>query len=122
MRADSIEEHLAAMGHAPYQHPTPDGSPRRGEAWLGTMLARFRFALALADGGLDDTEVDLDCLVARLGDPREPAGARLLAHLVGRSPTPNERSSLASYSSHSTRPTRARGLALALSSPAASTC
>lgn len=77
---------LARMGHAPFAWPTPDGYPTRGEAWLGTLVERFRFALALV-GPVE----------AELAQIRDGAGgeAPLLAHLLGRKATDVERDAFA---------------------------
>jgi uncharacterized protein (DUF1800 family) len=114
-----LRRHLEAMGHAPHHHPTPDGYPEDGDAWLGTMLPRFRFALALVDGELDDTRVDLERLRSSLGDSAQPAD--VFAYLVGRVPTSRERRAISSYledpSAH-----EARLFSLGLSSPGYQRC
>jgi hypothetical protein len=51
------------MGQPLFQWPTPDGFPDRSEAWNGTLLSRWRFALALANGNLPGTQLDLNALV-----------------------------------------------------------
>lgn len=49
------QQHLAAMGQAPFQWPMPDGFPVEPEAWTGTLLARWNFANDLAHGRIDGT-------------------------------------------------------------------
>ena len=39
---------LARLGELPYQHPTPEGYPERGDAWTGTLWWRWRTAWDLA--------------------------------------------------------------------------
>ncbi len=82
---------LGHMGHAPYAWPTPDGYPQRGDAWLGSLLGRFRFAFDLARGG-GDARVELSRLEAAVSgaDKKE----RLVAHLLGRAPDARERATL----------------------------
>jgi hypothetical protein len=55
--------YLAEMGQPLFQWPTPDGFPDRAEAWVGTLLTRWRFALALANGNLPGARLDLPALV-----------------------------------------------------------
>ncbi len=75
---------LGRMGHAPYAWPTPDGYPAEGEAWLSTLMNRFRFAFALTGGRLDDTRVDLARLQGAASG--EDKVAALSSHLLGRRP------------------------------------
>jgi uncharacterized protein (DUF1800 family) len=98
---------LGRMGHAPYAWPTPDGYPAPGEAWLSTLMLRFRFAFALGGGEIEGTRIDADRLRAAVGghDPM----ARVVAHVLGRTPRAHERELLGEGP---------RALALALSSPA----
>jgi uncharacterized protein (DUF1800 family) len=46
----NVQQHLEAMGQPLYQWPMPDGYPDQTEAWKGSLLARWNFALALAHG------------------------------------------------------------------------
>ena len=87
-RKDTLAS-LGRMGHAPFTWPTPDGYPERGDAWLATMLERFRFALGLAHGQLAGASVPLD-------DLRRAAGSddAVVAHVLGRRPSPTERAAL----------------------------
>ncbi|HJL18775.1 MAG TPA: DUF1800 domain-containing protein [Sandaracinaceae bacterium LLY-WYZ-13_1] len=111
-----LQAHIARMGQSPHDHPTPDGYPLEGEAFLGTLLSRWRFAVALADGGLDDTRADLARLRRALGDG---SALGLWRHLVGRDPDAAERAALASQARDGAA---ARTLALVLSSPGYQTC
>jgi uncharacterized protein (DUF1800 family) len=95
---------LERMGQAPFQYPGPDGHPLEAAPWLGSLLWRFNFALALQQGGLDGTRVDAVRIIERFGSIE-----RLAAHLFGRVPGALEGELLRS----SRRP-----LALALASPA----
>ena len=82
-----LQDSLQAMGQALFQCPTPDGYSAEAAPWVGTLLARWRFASDLARDGLAGTRVDLDALAGAAG-----GGLRLLAHLVGRRPAPREES------------------------------
>lgn len=72
-----LQEELAAMGHADYAWPTPDGPPDVADAWLHNLLPRWRFALRLADNAYKGTRWRWsEALLAELDQP-----AALLNHL-----------------------------------------
>ena len=96
-------EHLRRMGQSPFRYPTPEGAPDVGPAWTGTLLWRWRLAMALEQGEVAGTSIDVPRLVARAGGVEG-----LAAHLLGRTPDASERAALAT--SH-------RPLALLLASP-----
>ena len=104
----ALLEFLKRMGQAPFQYPTPEGAPDVAPAWSGTLLWRWRLAMALTGGELPGTSVDAERLAARTGGP-----VGLAAHLLGRTPDDAERSALAA----SPRP-----LALLLASPGFQRC
>ncbi|MEP7384697.1 MAG: DUF1800 domain-containing protein [Gemmatimonadota bacterium] len=95
---------LERLGQLPFQFPTPDGYPDEAAPWLGTLLWRWQFAAALAEGRIVGTTVDVAALVRRAGGERA-----LFSHLLGRAPSTAE--------VDAARVSR-RTLALALSSPA----
>jgi uncharacterized protein (DUF1800 family) len=103
---------LVAMGHAPFQYPTPDGYPSDPEAWRGGLLWRFRLAGALMAGQAHGTRVDAPGLVRRAGGVR-----RLAAHLLGRRPSKAETQALNAARAPTTGGVAA-GIALLLASPA----
>jgi len=79
---------LGRMAHRPFAWPTPDGYPQRGEAWLHTLLPRFRFAFELCQDRIEGTRVDAEGLeIAVRGDDKP---SRLVAHLLGRAPDARE--------------------------------
>ncbi len=82
----ALHEMLRRMGHAPYQHPTPDGYADDEPSWLGTLLWRWNFAAALAGNRIDGTRVDAAALRSALGGEDG-----LRAHLLGRRATVAER-------------------------------
>jgi hypothetical protein len=96
------------MGHAPFNYPTPDGYPEQAAPWMGTLLWRWNFAVALAENKIKGTRVNFDSL-------RDNAGGddRLMAHLLGRKATLEE---IEAYEESGA------GLALMLASPAFQTC
>ncbi len=57
-------KYLAEMGQPLFQWPTPDGFPDNAAAWQGTLLTRWRFALALLYNHLPGTTLDLQSLRA----------------------------------------------------------
>ena len=81
-----IEDYLLRMGHAPFHYPTPDGYPEKAAPWLGTLLWRWNFAVALTNNQLDsDTKLDAEKLRASFATEEN-----LMAHLLGRAPTADE--------------------------------
>lgn len=110
-RTDSgleIVDYLRRMGHAPFNYPSPDGYPEPASPWLGTLLWRWNFALAVSENAIRGTRIDFAML-------REQAGGDqgLMAHLLGRQPTAEE---VEAYIESGA------GLALMLASPAFQRC
>ena len=101
-------DYLHRMGHAPFNYPTPDGYPESATPWMGTLLWRWNFALALSDNKVKGTKVGFAALQRTLGGEDG-----LMAHLLGRKPTAAE---TAAYHESGA------GLALILASPAFQTC
>jgi uncharacterized protein (DUF1800 family) len=62
----SLQEHLDRMGQPLYQWPMPDGYPERTSAWTSSLLARWNFAIALGEGRVKGTDLDLKDLLARI--------------------------------------------------------
>ncbi len=62
-------EFLQRMGQAPFQHPTPDGYPDEASPWLGTLLWRWNFSLALAANQVPSVRVSIDRLMSAIGGP-----------------------------------------------------
>lgn len=82
----AIQDYLLRMGHAPFHYPTPDGYPEEAAPWLGTLLWRWNFAVALTGNTLDkETKLDADKLRASFANEEN-----LMAHLLGRAPTADE--------------------------------
>jgi uncharacterized protein (DUF1800 family) len=103
-----IVEYLRRMGHAPFNYPTPDGYPEPASPWLGTLLWRWNFALALSENQLKGTRVDFESLVKNAG-----GDAGLMTHLLGRQPTAEETGAYQESGA---------GLALMLAAPAFQRC
>ncbi len=103
-----IIDYLRRMGHAPFNYPTPDGYPEPAAPWLGTLLWRWNFALALHDEKLKGTRIDFAAL-------RQNAGGDegVMAHVLGRKPTVAEAEAYHESGA---------GLALLLASPAFQRC
>jgi hypothetical protein len=103
-----IIDYLKRMGHAPFNYPTPEGYPDQAAPWMGTLLWRWNFAVALSQNQIKGTHVELDAL-------RESAGGNehVMAHLLGRKPKPAEVQAFADSGD---------GLALMLASPAFQWC
>ena len=95
-----VIDHLTKMGQSPYLWPMPDGYPDKAEAWTGSMLGRWNFALALAGGQIGGASLD----ASRTHDPLED--------VLGR-----HRSNTNIVEEHSKRLPKDQALALCLSSP-----
>lgn len=76
--------HLALMGQLPFHWAMPDGYPDAARAWSTSLLARWNFALALVNGQIAGTTVDLKGLAkaANAGGPAAIADA-FTALLIG---------------------------------------
>ncbi len=88
----NLLEPLQRMGHGLFQHPTPDGYPDEELPWMGTLMWRWNFAVALADGKQNGVRINLHDLRRQLHF--SPSG--WFPHLVGRAPTEAEQKSLKS--------------------------
>ena len=103
-----IVDYLRRMGHAPFNYPTPDGYPEPAAPWLGTLLWRWNFALALGENKLKGTKIEFTSLQQNAG-----GDLGLMSHLLGRKPTAEE-----TQAYHNS----GAGLALVLASPAFQRC
>lgn len=103
-----IVDYLKRMGHAPFNYPTPDGYPEQAAPWMGTLLWRWNFAVALSENKIQGTKIDADTLRTNAG-----GDDKLMSHLLGRKPIPEE---TAAYHDSGA------GLALILASPAFQRC
>lgn len=103
-----ITEYLLRMGQAPFHYPTPEGYPIAAATWLGTLLWRWNFAVALTEQRIPGTYVDHAGLEKSYGSI--PA---MMAGFLGRQATAEESDAYV-QSGH--------GLALILSSPAFQYC
>ena len=103
-----IVDYLRRMGHAPFNYPTPDGYPEEEAPWMGTLLWRWNFALALSENKINGTKLNPDSLRKNFG-----GDAGLMSHLLGRKPSADE-----SQAYHES----GAGLALMLASPAFQRC
>lgn len=86
-----LVEYLMRMGQPPFQFPTPDGYPEAPAHWVGTLLWRWNFALALTANRVPNVNVLVPRLVEALsaqGETLKPDV--LMAHFFGRVPTPDE--------------------------------
>ena len=103
-----IVDYLLRMGHAPFHYPTPDGYPEEASPWMGTLLWRWNFVVALCEDKIKGTRIDGEALKKTFNGDEG-----LMAHLIGRQPTTDE---MRSYHESGA------GLALALASPAFQKC
>jgi hypothetical protein len=125
-----VTEALHRMGHGLFQYPTPDGYPDQELPWMGTLMWRWNFALALANNSQPGVRLTLPPLLKALGTGRLRVTERLFGHLAGRAPTAAELEALAqadgsleaSPGKDSFETMAAQTLGLILSSPAFQRC
>ncbi len=86
-------EPLQRMGHGLFQYPTPDGYPDEELPWMGSLMWRWNFGLALAAGHQAGARVDLRSLRKGLG--KEAGAQAWFRYLVGRVPTEAEAQAVA---------------------------
>jgi uncharacterized protein (DUF1800 family) len=103
-----IISYLNRMGHAPFSHPTPDGYPEQAAPWMGTLLWRWNFAVALSQNRIKGTRINFEKLRRHAGGDEG-----LMAHLLGRQASREE--------AKACRDSQA-ALALLLASPAFQRC
>jgi uncharacterized protein (DUF1800 family) len=108
----ALTEFLLRMGHAPYQYPTPEGYADRAGPWMGTLLWRWKFSVALATNSIKGTSVDWD--KCRRSFRNEES---LVAHLLGRMPNEEESQSFGVF-----RERPQNGFAVMLASPGFQRC
>lgn len=94
---NGVLEPLHRMGHGLFQYPTPDGYPDEELPWMGTLMWRWNFSLALAGGKQPGARVNLTPLIQALQTEKkqEPDAATWFGHLIGRKPTEKELAALA---------------------------
>ena len=61
-----MHEYLARMGQPYFAWPTPDGFPDRSEPWMGNLVPRWQFALAIARNEIDGTKIDIASLANKV--------------------------------------------------------
>ncbi len=103
-----VVDYLLRMGQVPFGYPTPDGYPEQAEPWLGTLLWRWNFAVALSRNRIKGTRVDFAALTRNAG-----GNDALMAHLLGRTATAEEAQAYRDSGD---------GLALLLASPGFQRC
>lgn len=129
--ADSgVTEALHRMGHGLFQYPTPDGYPDQELPWMGTLMWRWNFALALANNNQPGARFALPALLKALGGDRSMDTDRLFGHFAGRSPNTSESTALTQLKDHLKTPSgratfetmAAQAVGLILASPAFQRC
>jgi hypothetical protein len=79
-------QYLAEMGQPLFQWPTPDGFPDYAAAWNGSLMTRWRFALALVSDEIAGTVIDWAALSQPIGEASLETGLKQFATLLlGRS-------------------------------------
>lgn len=70
---------LRNMGQPLYEWPMPDGFPVDSDAWTGSLLARWNFAIRLLDDDVRGVRVPWDALKERAGWDKEAIARRILS-------------------------------------------
>lgn len=108
-----VLEPLQRMGHGLFQYPTPDGYPDEELPWMGSLMWRWNFGLALAAGHQAGARVELGSMRKALGG--KPGAEGWFRHLVGRAPTAEEAAAVTGETDEQT-------VGLILASPAFQRC
>jgi uncharacterized protein (DUF1800 family) len=61
-----LATYLSLMGQPAFEWPTPDGPPHRSDAWIGNLMPRWQFALALARNEIQGTSFNPEVLLKGL--------------------------------------------------------
>jgi uncharacterized protein (DUF1800 family) len=83
-------DYLERMGQGVFEYPTPDGYPDKATPWLGTLLWRWNFAFALADGKVPTVQAPVQKLLHALEANGEGSETTLFRYFVGRLPQDQE--------------------------------
>ncbi|MEL6270837.1 MAG: DUF1800 domain-containing protein [Chloroflexota bacterium] len=52
-------QRLEAMGHRPFDYPTPDGYPDTAQSWTGSLLNRWNLVIDAISGSLPGVTIDM---------------------------------------------------------------
>lgn len=112
----AVLEPLQRMGHGLFQYPTPDGYPDDELPWMGTLMWRWNFGLAVASGKQPGVKVNDRAILKALGvNAKTSPVSAWFSHLVGRAPSPEELEAFTAVDEPQT-------LGLILASPAFQRC
>jgi hypothetical protein len=78
-------EYVVRMGQGPFRYPTPDGYPDEAKPWMGTLMWRWHFSVALKKNAIPGVQVDWERLAVHHGSERN-----LMTGILGRQPTAEE--------------------------------
>jgi uncharacterized protein (DUF1800 family) len=88
---EPLQKHLAAMGQPLYQWPMPDGFPTKTEAWTGSLLPRWNYAMALTANQIGGTQVNLEIPFMKMNAKDDTARLNVLIEtLLARRASDNE--------------------------------
>jgi len=103
-----LQERLAKMGQPLYQWPMPDGFPVDAVAWKGSLLARWNFALDLAEGRIKGTSINHERL-------KGLDAAGICSAMLGVSPESPQMKSLMTRMPNDSKPAETAALCMASS-------
>lgn len=81
---EGLQGELAAMGHLPFDWPSPDGPPDTAAAWSAALLPRWQFAIRLARGEIEGTEIPMEAMGGFEGEKPSEQLDSMALRLLGR--------------------------------------
>jgi uncharacterized protein (DUF1800 family) len=75
-------EYVMRMGQEPFSYPTPDGYPDEAEPWMGTLMWRWHFSVALKNNAIPGTRIDWPKLKTL-----HETDQNMMASILGRQPS-----------------------------------
>ncbi|HEX4143285.1 MAG TPA: DUF1800 domain-containing protein [Pirellulales bacterium] len=113
-----LAAHLQAMGQRPFAWAMPDGYPTQSDVWASNLTPRWRFAISLAHGDIEETHIDYSSL-ERLLSRSDPAAVcqQLAQSLLGTALPAETLASLMVLAEPDRRAALPQWLALMLMSP-----
>jgi uncharacterized protein (DUF1800 family) len=85
MEVHPLLQHLEAMGHSPFDWPSPDGYPDTADAWGSSLLPRWRFASDLLAGHVQGVELNVVRLTNQLQGTVDGLARRIDRSFLGQS-------------------------------------
>ncbi|MCF6277200.1 MAG: DUF1800 family protein [Anaerolineales bacterium] len=85
-----LQKHLARMGQPYFTWPTPDGYPDTSAPWMSNLMPRWQFTMALAQGEIEGTSIDVEYLLELSGASEIKSFISWMSALLLGAPLPDE--------------------------------